>query len=366
MHPHVPSPVDILPNQRSAFHFKAIVYVLVAAFGLGTWTNLAGIWIELPLIVPVLPESWQLPAKLSLIISSANVFPLLVVFATLVFKLNTAPFEVPVNFVLLCLSIAFATCFALLWDKTGSLFGSEQSVYLMLLCFLSAIADCMSSTTFLPFLHRYEPVYLNAYFTGEALTALLPALLGVTQGVGVSECVPTFDSVSNTTSMEIRYQPRFSVRTYFLLLSALPFGALLAFSALRLMRTGRSKGQPAVSRSRHHQSRVFILMDNISDIRSVEQTIASIERIEDRLRDEKRTARLPLGTRLKGFATSEAGVFLLIVFQCSAMLYGACQGLNTFSLNAYSVDTFHYTIIISRMTSINQPRERESENRLFI
>ena len=46
---------------------------------------------------------------------------------------------------------------------------------------------------------------------------------------------------------------------------------------------------------------------------------------------------------------SEPGIFLFIVFQCSAMLYGICQGLTTFSLNAYSPITFHYTIIASKM-----------------
>ena len=355
MHPNVPSPSDILTQEKSAFHYKAIVYVLIALFGLGTWTNLAGVWIELPLIVPVLPESWQLPAKLALIINSANVFPILLVFATLIFKLNTAPFEVPVNFVLLCVSITFAVGFALLWNKTASLFGTEQSFYLMVLCFLTAIADCMSSTTFIPFLHRYEPAYLNAYFAGEALTSLLPALLGVTQGVGVSECVPSFDALTNTSSIEISYQPQFSVRTYFLLLSCLPLSALVAFSTLRCMRTGRLKTQSAANRSGHHQSRVFILMENISDIPSIEQTIETIEKIEERLRLERKQEKLPIQTQLRRFAMSEAGVFLLIVFQCSAMLYGACQGLTTFSLNAYSVNTFHYTIIISMLALIHQP-----------
>src|SRR5690349_10400326 len=96
-----PPHVDIIPPSTKRFHLKAIVYVLVTIFGLGTWTNLAGVWIELPIIVPFLPESWQLPAKLTLLINSANVFPILIVFVSLIFKLNTAPFEVPVNYIIL-------------------------------------------------------------------------------------------------------------------------------------------------------------------------------------------------------------------------------------------------------------------------
>jgi riboflavin transporter 2 len=336
-----PPHVDIIATLTTRFHFKAVVYILVTIFGLGTWTNLAGVWIQLPIIVPILPESWQLPAKLSLCINSANIFPILIVFASIIFKLNTAPFEVPVNFILLCTSIILAIGFAFLWDKKAYLFGSEQSVYLMFLCFFTAIADCMSSMTFIPFLHRYEHVYLNAYFTGEALTALLPALFGICQGIGKSDCV-LFGNETNGTWIEVYHQPRFSVRTYFLLLSSLPLSALVAFAILRRMKTGRLKTKPLQMKSKHQQSRIFILMDNIDDMNIIQNTINTINKIENQFENKKKT------NRLKTFLLSERGVFLFITFQCSWMLYGVCQGLTTFSLNAYSATTFHYTIIISK------------------
>jgi riboflavin transporter 2 len=332
--------IDIYPTSTNRFHLKAVVYALVAIFGLGTWTNLSGIWIELPIIVPILPESWQLPAKLTLLINLANIFPIAIVFASLIFKLDTTSFEVPVNFILLLSSITFAIAFASLWDKTAYLFGTEQSVSLMLLCFFSAIADCMSSTTFIPFLHRYEPVYLNAYFFGEALTALLPALLGIIQGIGKSDCV-LIGNRTNGTLIEIYHQPRFSVRTYFIILSLLPLAALLAFSTLRLMKTGRLKTKSSIKESKHYQSRIFILMDNIEDMNFIQNTVETINKIENQLKNRKENY-------VKKFILSEPGIFLFITFQCSAILYGACQGLTTFSLNAYSETTFHYTIIASQ------------------
>ncbi|CAF2403428.1 unnamed protein product [Rotaria sp. Silwood2] len=333
-----PPHVNIVPTSSRRFYLKAIVYIFVIIFGLGTWTNLAGLWVELPIIVPILPESWQLPAKLTLIINAANIFPILIVFASIIFKLNTASFEIPVNFILLVISITLAIAFAFLWDKTAYLFGTEQSVCLMSLCFFTAVADCMSSTTFIPFLHRYEPLYLNAYFTGEALTALLPALLGISQGIGTSDCIMP-DNKTNETLIEVQHPPRFSVRTYFLLLSSLPLAALLAFSSLHLMKTGRIEKKPSIIKSKHHQSRIFILMDNIEDIAMIQNTIKTINKIENQLEAKKKK------NQLKGFATSEQGIFLFIVFQSSAILYGICPGLTTFSLNAYSATTFHYTII---------------------
>ncbi|CAF1516495.1 unnamed protein product, partial [Adineta steineri] len=74
-----PPHTDLISTVSNRFHFKAIVYILVILFGLGTWTNLAGVWIQLPIITPILPESWHLPAKLTLIINSANIFPILIV-----------------------------------------------------------------------------------------------------------------------------------------------------------------------------------------------------------------------------------------------------------------------------------------------
>lgn len=335
-----PPHVDIIPTPTTRFYLKAIVYLLITVFGLGTWTNISGLWVELPIIVPLLPESWHLPAKLSLIINSANVFPIMIVFASIIFKLNTARFEIPVNFILLCVSITFSFAFALLWDKTDYLFGTKQSIFLMLLCFFTAIADCMSSTTFIPFLHRYEPIYLNAYFGGEALTALLPALLGIFQGIGKADCI-WLDNKINGTLVEVYQPPRFSVKTYFLALSCLPLSALCAFSILNLINTGRLKTKPIVNKSKHHQSRIFILMDNLEDLNIIQNTIQTINKIEDELTKNNKKK------DFKIFPLSQPGVYLFITFQSSAMLYGICSGLTAFSLNAYSATTFHYTIIAS-------------------
>lgn len=333
------------------FYYKAVVYVLVAIFGLGTWTNLAGVWIQLPIIVPILPESWQLPAKLTLLINLANIFPIAIVFASFIFRLNTAPFEVPVNFVLLTTSITFAIGYAYLWDKTAYFFGMEQSICLMLLCFFGAIADCLSSTTFIPFLHRYEPIYLNAYFTGEAFTALLPALVGIAQGIGPSDCQWNTNQTNGTWTI-IHHQPRFSVRTYFLILSLLPFAALLSFISLRMMKTGRLKTPVLTNTHQSSSNRVFILMENLGEMKFIEETIETINRIERRLKtNEKQNS-------FKDLFRFEPAFFLFIVLQCSVMLYGICQGLTAFSLNAYSVTTFHYTIIASKI--------KEEEEGIFL
>lgn len=49
-------------------HRKPLVDVLAALFGVGAWVAVNGLWVELPLLVTDLPEGWNLPSYLSVII----------------------------------------------------------------------------------------------------------------------------------------------------------------------------------------------------------------------------------------------------------------------------------------------------------
>ena len=50
---------------------------LAIAFGTASWISINGLWVELPLLVNELPESWSLASYLSIIVQIANVGPLL-------------------------------------------------------------------------------------------------------------------------------------------------------------------------------------------------------------------------------------------------------------------------------------------------
>ncbi|CAF4452914.1 unnamed protein product, partial [Adineta steineri] len=66
-------------NSKDRKWAENTVFWLIVILNLSTWIDLNSVWIELPLIVNTAPERWTLPSTLSLIISLANVFPLLVV-----------------------------------------------------------------------------------------------------------------------------------------------------------------------------------------------------------------------------------------------------------------------------------------------
>ncbi len=49
--------------------------LLSVLFGISAWISVNGLWVELPLLVQTLPESWALASHLSVIIQIANVGP---------------------------------------------------------------------------------------------------------------------------------------------------------------------------------------------------------------------------------------------------------------------------------------------------
>ncbi|XP_008050593.1 solute carrier family 52, riboflavin transporter, member 3 [Carlito syrichta] len=169
-----------------------LIHLLVCVFGTGSWVAINGLWVELPLLVTELPEGWYLPSYLTVVIQLANVGPLLV---TLLhrFRPGCLP-EVPIIFTVLSVGTVACTCFAFLWNVTSWVQGRPHSVAFMVLTFFLALVDCTSSVTFLPFMSQLPTCYLTTFFVGEGLSGLLPALVALAQGSGLTACINVTDT----------------------------------------------------------------------------------------------------------------------------------------------------------------------------
>ncbi|XP_026225726.1 riboflavin transporter 2-like [Anabas testudineus] len=225
-------------------------HVLACLFGMGSWVAINGMWVELPLIVPEIPERWYLPAYLTILIQMANIGPL---FITLMHRFRPGALdEQPVIYCIVGLGIVATFLLAFFWRQTITIGGSLHSVPLLVLSFLLSVVDCTSSVTFLPFMMRLHPQYLTTYFVGEGLSGLVPALVALIQGVGVVHCqnatLTANKTVDNSTmvgisALEAIYQPaKFSAQVFFLFLSAMMVVCLVAFVLLNY--------HPAVARER--------------------------------------------------------------------------------------------------------------------
>ena len=122
-----------------------MLQVLCVLFGMASWIGrglslkvvnndlaVVGVWVELPLLVPVMPEGWSLPAKMSLILQSANVIPFVI---TLLKSHN----EKWVNYekIIYCLLLIGCTSTTLLsffWDHS---IGESSTPFFTLFFFLA-------------------------------------------------------------------------------------------------------------------------------------------------------------------------------------------------------------------------------------
>ncbi|XP_038165211.1 solute carrier family 52, riboflavin transporter, member 3-A [Cyprinodon tularosa] len=218
------------------------LHLLACAFGLGSWVAVNGLWVELPLIVNALPEGWELPSFLTVIIQLANLGPLLV---TIMHKL--CPGRLNERAVIYSiLSIGIISCILLIffWDKTTVVAGAPHSTAFFIITFFLSLVDCTSSVTFLPFMMQLPPKYITTYFIGEGLSGFIPGVIALAQGVGMAKCVNTSQTVGNHTdeevwSMQTEYlPPNFSTEVFFSFLAAMMCISLVAFLGLnRLPRT---------------------------------------------------------------------------------------------------------------------------------
>lgn len=222
-----------------------LTHVLACLFGMGSWVAINGMWVELPLVVPEIPEGWYLPSYLTVLIQMANIGPL---FITLMHRFRPGLLdERPVIYSIVALGVVATFLLAFFWKHTVAVAGSSHSVPLLVLSFLLSVVDCTSSVTFLPFMMRLRPQYLTTYFAGEGLSGLVPALVALIQGVGVVHCQNVTISGNTTTAgdaeLQAVYQPaKFSAQIFFLFLSAMMVVCLVAFVLLN--------HHPAVARER--------------------------------------------------------------------------------------------------------------------
>ncbi|XP_056154813.1 riboflavin transporter 2 [Lampris incognitus] len=266
-----------------------LTHLLACLFGMGSWVSINGLWVELPLIVPQIPEGWYLPSYLSVLIQMANVGPL---FVTLMHRFQPGALnEMAVIYVIIALGIIASVLLAFFWTETVMVVGIPRSVALLVLTFFLSVVDCTSSVTFLPFMMRLKPKYLTTYYVGEGMSGLLPAIVALIQGVGVVRCINSTQALNQTlnhsdsavtSELRAEYQPaNFSAEVFFFFLSAMMLVCLTAFlllnyhpSVVREHPKGRytnavqEKGNTVHKQSRWPEQKPMIDPDGVSSGKS--------------------------------------------------------------------------------------------------
>jgi len=292
---------------------------MALVFGIGAWISINGMWVELPLLVQTLPESWNLPSFMSVIIQIANVGP--IAYALLHAALPARVNEKNGVYFVMVIGTISSVLMIFLWRYTTSTDGVEHSSALLALLFFVSLVDCSSSVLFMPFMARFQQIYLTSYLIGEGLSGFLPSLFALAQGVGGNpEC--NVNGTSGASGEPYYPPPRFSVSVFFAILSVMMFSSAVAFIALNRSQVAKNQQVQRLPSS------VTTLQENVTG-----------EEEED---DERSSTSLPKKTFV-----------ILLAIQCWVCMLsnGALPSIQSYSCLPYGNTAYHVAVTLSSMAN---------------
>ncbi|XP_014896652.1 solute carrier family 52, riboflavin transporter, member 3-A [Poecilia latipinna] len=311
------------------------VHLLACAFGLGSWVAVNGLWVELPLIVNALPEGWELPSYLTVIIQLANLGPLLV---TLMHKLCPGRLnERAVIYSVLAIGIVSCILLVFFWDKTTVVAGASRSTAFFIITFFLSLVDCTSSVTFLPFMMQLPAKYITTYFIGEGLSGFIPGIIALAQGVGMTKCVNSSHAAGNHSdeevwSLQTQYlPPNFSTQVFFSFLAAMMCISLAAFIGLnRLPRT-------------YELSTENLVPDTVGTVSSgLDNPAAETDGKKSEQGEEKSKPQRPI---------SQLVFMYLLVIWVNALTNGLLPSVQTYSCMSYGNLAYHLSAALASVAN---------------
>lgn len=323
-----------------------LTHLLACLFGMGSWVSINGLWVELPLIVPQIPEGWYLPSYLSVLIQMANVGPL---FVTLMHRFRPGTLnETAVIYVIIGLGTVASFLLGFFWKETVVVAGVPRSVALLVLTFFLAAVDCTSSVTFLPFMMRLKPQFLTTYYIGEGVSGLLPALVALIQGVGVVHCINSTQSLNHTLNtsngaltfdLQAQYQPaNFSAEVFFFFLSAMMLVCLVAFLLLNY--------HPSVARE-HPSSRYT---NGVKEISQKNRKWAEQKPMMDPYRPANQNRRSSFGTG--SYSWMQVVYIFVILAWVNALTNVVLPSVQSYSCLPYGNNAYHLS---ATMAAVSNP-----------
>ncbi|KAJ6661527.1 hypothetical protein lerEdw1_014437 [Lerista edwardsae] len=310
---------------------NVVVHLLVALFGMGSWVAVNSLWVELPVVVKRLPEGWNLPAYLSVLIALGNVGPVSVTLTH-----HFAPGRLKEQWLIpgvQAVAVLAALCLALCWQRTAVVAGAAHSLAFLALAFLLALASCTSNVSFLPFMYRFPPLFVRTFFVGQGLSALLPCVIALGQGVGQLECP---NGTQGNASRPHYLEENFSATTYFWLLLALLVVPALAFLALVGWQRRRGIAQEGRSASKDsvETEESFPLQDGGTPA-------------PDSVAAEVAPAKPPAST----FWTGRNAYLLALLGLSNALTNGVLPSVQTYSCLPYGGNAYHLSVVLSNIAN---------------
>lgn len=297
----------------------------MALFAMGSWISVNSLWVELPVVVSVLPEGWNLPAYLSVLIAFGNLGPIAVTVTH-----HCAPGRLNERLVIHCiqaLAVVASAFLAIFWSHTVIIAGEERSLPFLLFTFVLSLVCCTSNVTFLPFMFRYPPQYIRTFFIGQGLSALFPCVVALGQGVGKLEC----KTVNGTVTPEY-LKESFPAQNFFWFLFVMLLVSALSFLAL----TRRQIHQDAPSQESDDATK------NEEETRRLHNGGTPVSEEQVQLEEQP-----PAQTFWK-----PRNIYLLALLAISnALTNGVLPSVQSFTCLPYGTMTFHLSVVLGNIAN---------------
>ncbi|XP_063306981.1 solute carrier family 52, riboflavin transporter, member 2 [Pelobates fuscus] len=305
-----------------------LTHALVALFGMGSWVSVNSLWVELPVVVKELPEGWNLPAFLTVLIALGNLGPLAVTVSH-----RVCPGRISEPWLIrsiYALSLVSAGFLAVFWDRRVPVAGEDHSVAYLLLAYLLALGCCTSNVTFLPFMYQFPQQYIRSFFIGQGLSALFPCVLALGQGVGRLECRnSTWGNSTDAHYME----ENFSASAYFWGLFSLLLVSTVAFVVLQLWQQSDKKQTEQRDGAAKTQDG-----ENSEDSYPLRSSDEETTRGADKAVEQS--------------FWSMRNVYLLVLLGVSnALTNGILPSVQTYSCLPYGADAYHLSVVLSNIAN---------------
>lgn len=330
-----------------------LVDVLAALFGMGAWLSINGMYTQLPLLVFNAPEGWALPSYIVVLIQAANIGGVCYGMVQQFCKGKVA--DSVFIFILMfigCISLLLMSFFYWQSVKIGD---SYHSVPLLSLVFSSALVACTSSVLFIPYMSRYKETYLVSYMIGEGLSAFVPSITSLLQGVGGNPtCIPVDDKFPDGPKKQYTPPPLFSVSTFLILIFVLQLLSLIAFILLKYL--------PICKQQRNDSPSGFKNNNDMEDVRSSMVVPASPDKARDQTSDgdsskgnaepqEFDSGPSSLTSQVKKMNDHTYAVFLIMQACASAIANGLFPSIQSYSCLPYGNVAYHLAINLGSMAN---------------
>nr|XP_057904074.1 solute carrier family 52, riboflavin transporter, member 2 [Doryrhamphus excisus] len=309
----------------------AVTHCLMALFAMGSWISVNSLWVELPVIVGDMPEGWNLPAYLSVLIAFGNLGPIAVTITH-----HCAPGRLNERLVIhsiQALAVVASALLAIFWAHKVVVAGEERSVPFLIFTFVLSLVCCTSNVTFLPFMFRYPPQYIRTFFIGQGLSALFPCVVALGQGVGKLEC----QSVNGTT--EPHYlKERFPAQNFFWFLFVMLCVSALSFLALtrRLVDVSQQDAPPPCP-------------DAVSTpVKSVDET-HPLSNGGSQVSEEH--VQLQESAPARTFWTMHNIYLLALLAISNALTNGILPSVQSYTCLPYGTMTFHLSVVLGNIAN---------------